>query len=161
MNLPEEIVDAAAAAGVGLVAGLIGTAAMTVSSTLEARLRGRGSSTTPAAALKAILGVHPDDERAEQRLNNLAHWGYGTGWGAVRGVISRTGLRGAPAAGAHLAAIWGTEQVVLPATGAAGPAWTWEPKEIGIDLFHHVVYAVATSLAYDWLDSRRADAVLR
>lgn len=36
--------------GRGLVAGLIGTAAMTISSTAEAKLSGRGASTTPAAA---------------------------------------------------------------------------------------------------------------
>ena len=40
--------------GRGLIAGLIGTAAMTVSSTAEAKLSGRGPSTTPAAAAGAL-----------------------------------------------------------------------------------------------------------
>jgi hypothetical protein len=45
--------------GRGLIVGLLGTAAMTVSSTAEAKLTGRGASTTPAAAAGKVLGVEP------------------------------------------------------------------------------------------------------
>lgn len=142
----------AAAVGKGLAAGVAGTAAMTVSSTLEAKLRGREPSTTPARAASKLLGVAPVDEQGERRFNNLVHWGYGTGWGAVRGLLAATGLQGVPAAGVHLAAVWGAEQVVLPATEASPPATEWDATEIGIDLWHHLVYAAAASLAYAWLD---------
>ena len=141
----------AAAVGKGLAAGLVGTAAMTVSSTLEAKLRDRGASTTPAKAASQILGVEPTEE-GEKRFNNLVHWGYGTGWGAVRGILGALGLSGAPATAAHLAAVWGGEQIVLPATGASPSAVHWGAKEIAIDLGHHAVYAVATGAAYSWLD---------
>lgn len=144
----------AAAVGKGLAAGLVGTAAMTLSSTVEAKLRGREASTTPARAASKVLGVAPVDEQGERRFNTLVHWGYGTGWGAVRGVLGAVGLGGAPAALTHLAAVWGGEQVVLPATGAGSPATEWEPPEIAVDLWHHVVYATATSAAYAWLDGR-------
>ena len=40
----------ATAVGRGLLAGFAGTAAMTVSSTLEARIRGRAASSAPARA---------------------------------------------------------------------------------------------------------------
>jgi hypothetical protein len=142
----------AASVGKGLAAGLVGTAAMTVSSTLEARIRGRAPSSTPADAASKVLGVAPVDEQGEQRFNQLVHWGYGTGWGAVRGLLGGLGLRGLPANVSHLAAVWGAEQVVLPATGAAPPATQWGAREIAIDLWHHVVYATATGLAYHWLD---------
>lgn len=46
-----------AAAGVGALAGLLGTAAMTVSSTLEAKSRGRGSWTAPARRLRTRSGL--------------------------------------------------------------------------------------------------------
>lgn len=144
----------AAAVGKGLAAGVAGTAAMTVSSTLEAKLRGRDPSTTPARAASKLLGVAPVDEQGEKRFNNLVHWGYGTGWGAVRGVLGAVGLTGIPAAAAHLSAVWGAEQVVLPATGAAPPATEWGATEVAVDLWHHVVYVVATSAAYAWLDRR-------
>lgn len=80
-----------------MVAGVVGTAAMTVSSTLEAKLRGREPSTTPARAA-------------------VAHWGCGTGW------------------------------------GAAPPAPKWGATEVAIDLWHHIVYATVTGLAYPWLE---------
>jgi len=43
--------------GRGLLAGLAGTAAMTVSSTLEMRLRGRAASSAPADATAKVLGI--------------------------------------------------------------------------------------------------------
>lgn len=78
---PLQLGAVAAAVGKGLVAGMAGTAAMTVSSTLEARLRGREPSTTPARAASKVLRVAPVDEQGERRFNNVVHWGYGTGWG--------------------------------------------------------------------------------
>lgn len=144
----------AAAVGKGLAAGLAGTAAMTASSTLEARLRGREPSTTPARAASRVLGVAPVDERGEGRFNNLVHWGYGTAWGAVRGLLAAAGLGGVPATVVHLGAVWGGEQVVLPATGASPPATRWGATEVAVDLWHHAVYAVATGVAYRWLDRR-------
>lgn len=154
-NSPPVVLGAVAAAvGTGLAAGLAGTAAMTVSSTLEAKIRGREASTTPARAASAVLGVAPVDERGEGRFNTLVHWGYGTGWGAVRGLLGAVGLHGVPAALVHLATVWGAEQVVLPATGVAPPASQWGATEIAVDLWHHVVYAAATSVAYAWLDRK-------
>ena len=46
--------DVAAAVGKGLFAGVAG---MTASSTLEAKLRGRAASSTPAQAAQKVLGV--------------------------------------------------------------------------------------------------------
>ena len=48
------IVDAAASAGVGVVAGLVGTAAMTTSSTAEMKINGREASSTPADAAGTV-----------------------------------------------------------------------------------------------------------
>lgn len=142
---------AVTAVGIGALAGLAGTLAMTVSSTLEARIRGRAPSTTPGKALGNTLGVEPRNDRARVRLDNVAHWGYGTTLGSLRGLLGALGVSGPAAAGVHLGVIYAAEQVVLPATGAATPAWTWAGKETGIDLVHHAVYAAVTSVAYDLL----------
>jgi hypothetical protein len=48
----------------------------------------------------------------------------------------------------------GTEQAMLPALEVAPPATQWGAKEIAIDAWHHATYAVATGLAYEWLDRR-------
>ena len=86
--------DVAADVGKGLFADAIGTAAMTVSSTLEMKIRGRPASSAPADAAAKVLGVEPKGEKDQARFSNLVHWGYGTGWGAVRGLIGAAGLRG-------------------------------------------------------------------
>ena len=131
--------DLAAAVGKGLFAGAAGTVAMTVSSTIEMKLRGRPPSSAPARAAAKLLGVEPVDERAEARFSNIVHWGYGTAWGGVRGL---------------LAAVWGAEQVMLPALDVAPPLTEWGAEEVAIDAFHHLVYVGATGVAYSLLDQK-------
>jgi hypothetical protein len=141
--------------GKGLVAGFAGTAAMTVSSTLEARLRGRRPSTAPARATTRTLGIASfEDGLAEARFNDISHWGYGTGWGVVRGLLDAAGLQPGRATAAHGAAVWGSAQVMLPALDVAPPSIFWGKTEIAIDAFHHAVYALATGVTYRLLSTR-------
>jgi len=140
------------AVGRGLLAGLAGTAAMTVSSTVEARLRHRANSSAPADAAGKVLGVQPTGDSGKSRFGTVVHWGYGTSWGAVRGLLGAAGLHGPAATAAHLAVVWGGEQIALPATGEAPPVWRWGAGEVGLDLLHHVVYACTTGAVYEWLD---------
>lgn len=142
----------ATAIGRGLLSGLAGTAAMTVSSTLEMRLRGRAASTAPADATAKVLGIEGFvHDAAKNRFSTLVHWGYGTGWGVVHGLLDVTGLPPAKATAAHLAAIWGSEAAMLPTLDVAPPFWTWGATEVAIDVWHHVVYATATGIAYEAL----------
>lgn len=139
--------------GKGLVAGFVGTAAMTVSSSLEARLRHRAASTAPARATQKVLGIKEfDGPIAAARWNDLSHWGYGTMWGVVRGLFGTTGLSARAATAAHGAAVWGSAQATLPALEIAPPFVFWGKKEVAIDVLHHTVYTAATGLAYAWLD---------
>lgn len=144
--------DTAAAVGKGLFAGAVGTAAMTISSTLEARIRGREPSSAPADAAGKLLGVQPIDEAGKARFSNVVHWAYGTSWGAFRGVTGAVGVSPVPATALHFTALWGAAQVMLPALDVAPPAWRWAPVEIAIDVLHHTVYVVATGLAFAALD---------
>src|SRR5690348_3007575 len=144
----------ASSIGKGLVAGFAGTAAMTISSTLEARVRGRAPSSAPARATAKLLGIASfEDGVAQARFNDLSHWGYGTGWGVVRGLLDAAGLPPRQATAAHAAAVWGSAQVTLPALDIAPPVIFWPKQEIAIDAFHHTVYAVATGIAYELLSS--------
>jgi hypothetical protein len=143
----------AGAVGRGLAAGVAGTAAMTVSSTIEQKARGRAASSAPADATAKVLGIAEfSTPAAKNRFNNLVHWGYGTGWGVVRAMLSTFGLGPAAATVAHGAAIWGNEQVMLPALDVAPPVYMWPRQEVAIDAWHHVVYATATGVAYGLLD---------
>ena len=143
----------ATSVGKGLLAGFVGTAAMTVSSSLEARLRHRAASSAPARATAKVLGIKEfEDGIAEARFNDLSHWGYGTGWGVVRGLLAAAGLSPKAASAAHGAAVWGSAQALLPALEVAPPFVFWGKKEVAIDLWHHAVYATATGLAYGFIN---------
>jgi hypothetical protein len=146
----------ASAIGDGLVAGFLGTAAMTVSSTIEARLRRRKASSAPARATAKALGIRAfDSDLAQARFNDLSHWGYGTGWGVVRGILGATRMPAAKATAAHGAAVWGSAAVALPALDVAPPFVFWGRREVAIDVLHHTVYAVATGIAYELVASGR------
>jgi hypothetical protein len=152
MNTAEKV---ASSMGKGLVAGFAGTAAMTVSSTLEARLRGRAPSSAPARATAKVLGIAAfEDAIAQARFNDLSHWGYGTGWGVVHGLLDAAGVAPRKATAAHGAAIWGSAQLTLPALDVAPPAIFWGKQEVAIDAIHHTVYAVVTGIAYELMSSR-------
>ena len=59
------------------------------------------------------------------------------------------------ATAAHGAAVWGSAQVALPALDVAPPAIFWAPREVAIDVFHHLVYETSTGVAYELLAHRR------
>lgn len=145
--------------GKGLVAGFAGTVAMTVSSTIEQRVRGREPSSAPARAAERALGIEEfENAAAERRFSNLVHWGYGTGWGVVRGLLRAAGAPPGLATAGHFAAIWGSSLVTLPVLDVAPPVTMWGGTEIAIDVWHHMVYVVATGVAYEALDSRQDGA---
>ena len=129
---------------------------MTVSSTLEARLRGRAPSSAPARATAKVLGIKEfDADLAAGALQRPL----------ALGLRHRLGRRARPAGdgravpraatAAHGAAIYGAAQVTLPALEVAPPSVFWGPEEVAIDAFHHAVYAAATGLAYELIEGRR------
>jgi hypothetical protein len=137
------------AIGIGLVAGVIGTVAITVSQMIEMKINGREPSDAPVKAVDQVLNVKPTSDEDKEKVSQEIHWTYGTAWGVVRGLISLTGLSGIPASLLHFAAIWGTELYMLPALKVAPPVTEEEPDAIVIDALHHAVYAAAAGLAFD------------
>jgi uncharacterized membrane protein YagU involved in acid resistance len=131
-----------------LLSTFMGTAAMTVSSTVEMDARGRDPSTAPGRAANKLLGLVGVPELKGPPLHvlsNLTHWLYGTAWGVVFWLlVEGAGLSLAVAGLLFLLIVWGTEQVELPLLGIAPPSWKWGATEVLIDLWHHLVYAAAT-----------------
>lgn len=146
---------AATAIGIGLLAGLAGTAAITLSQAIEMKLTKRPPSTAPVDAASKVLDIEATGREEKQKVSQEIHWAYGTAWGATRGVIALAGLKGWPATLAHFVAIWGTAQVMLPSLNVSPPITDEEPKAIGIDVLHHAVYAVAAGLVYDAIDQQK------
>lgn len=130
----------------GLLAGLAGTAAMSLSQRIEMKLNGRKPSATPAEALCLLLGFETRTEAQEQRLAEEAHWAYGTMWGLGHSVTrpipepARTLV--------YLAGIWGAGVALLSAARLAPPPTRWRSESLLSDLAHHAVYAGVGSLAY-------------
>jgi hypothetical protein len=143
----------ASAVGKGLVAGLAGTAAMTASSAIESKVRGRKPSDAPARAAEKVLGVHPVGEEEKRRFSNLVHWGYGAAWGVPRAVLGGLGMPGPVATATHFATVWGWALTMLPVLKVAPPPTEWGAEEVAIDAMHHGVYAIACGAAY-WLLQR-------
>jgi hypothetical protein len=103
-----------------------------------------------------MLGIKEfENDIARARFNDLSHWGYGTGWGVLRGLLAATGMSPLAATAAHGAAIYGAAQVTLPALDIAPPVLFWPKEEIAIDAFHHVVYAAVTGAAYELIGNGR------
>ena len=140
-----------------LLAAVIGTVAMTLSSQTEMHWRGRAASVVPGKATNKLLSIFGVPELEGRALNILAdwtHWGYGTAWGVVFWLlVSKAGLPLVGAGAVYFLIVWIVEQVQLPLLNiGVPPSWTWGIKENLIDAIHHIVYAGGTVLGY-WLVS--------
>jgi hypothetical protein len=135
--------------GKGLLAGLVGTAAITVSQVMEMELSGREPSTTPAEAVEKVLGIKAIDDDHKAKLAQLVHWGYGTSWGLFRSALEVLGLQGFGASVIHWLAIWGAALVMLPGLEVAPPAREWPVKMHVTGGVGHLIYAEAAGLIYD------------
>jgi hypothetical protein len=146
------------AIGIGVMAGIAGTAAITISQMIEMKIDGREASSAPADAASKVLDIKPESEEKKSKVSQQIHWAYGTSWGVARGLIALTGLKGWKATLVHFAAIWGTANIMLPALEVAPPATEEDAKTISIDGMHHAVYAVAAGLAFDAIAKNTAAA---
>ncbi len=142
------------ALGRGLVAGAVGTVAMTVSERLEMAVSGREGSQVPGEVGARLLpGKDLNSASDLEQLNNAVHWTHGITMGALRGAIDVAGLRGPRASLAHFALVWGGDAALYRGLGVAEVPWQWRPDQLATDLFHKGVYAAVTGAAYDALSS--------
>jgi hypothetical protein len=155
-----KIGDVTSAIGKGLVAGAIGTLAITTSQLLAQKFLGQEQSDAPAQAAEKVIGVEPKGEKEKGRLNSLMHFLYGSAWGIPRALMELFGFRGTKATAAHFAAVQTTATGMLPALGLAPPPNEWPAKQLAVEAFHHAVYATATGAALGLLDRRSEQAQL-
>lgn len=91
----------------------------------------------------------PETQEDKKKFSQEVHWAYGTGWGAVRGILSLFGLKGLPATAIHFVTVYGTALVIEPTLKVAPPLKEWEIKTIVTEAIHHAVYAIAAGLVFD------------
>lgn len=161
------------AAARGIAAGLAGTAAMTASQEISSRLQASGDesdggraqkpddpweeASTPAKlARRVIEGVFRRDVPPEwiPALTHGMHWSYGTGWGAVYGMLHETRrpssrLRAGLAFGAG---VWAMSYVELIPTGLYEPPWRYPASQVAFELSYHLVYGIGVAGAYAALE---------
>jgi uncharacterized membrane protein len=140
------------AAGLGLAAAAVGTAAMTSAQVWLYAITGGQESEAPAKVGEKILGALGVKVRKEQRpaLNTAMHALYGTSWGLPFGVLFGRGGPTGPAKGLVFGLnVWLASLVELPALGVAPPPWMQPPAALAQDLAFHLVYGTATAAAYE------------
>ncbi len=137
----------------GMVAGVVGVAAMTLLEKLEQSITRRPNSYVPARALLTMLGHHPGDDARPVVWNHAMHWGTGALLGALRGLWAVTGLRGHRAHIAHTIVRLAFDQTVENATGAGAPPQTWPVSEQIIDVAHKAIYSYTTGIVAERLVS--------
>ena len=84
--------------------------------------------------------------------SNVMHWGYGTSWGVLFGIMAgstfwarmRAGLLFGPA-------VWAAAYVVLPPTKLYKPIWEYDARTLWDDLSAHLVYGMATAATFGLL----------
>ncbi|WP_219815671.1 hypothetical protein [Arthrobacter sp. SX1312] len=136
----------------GAAAGLLGTAAMTVGELVEQRVTGRPDSHIPARTLRILCGRPTSNTAHYPVWNHAMHWLTGATLGALRGVWSVTGIRGAPATAAHTVVRLAFDQTLENATGAGAAPSLWPFGEKVVDNLHKAVFATVTGLASDALN---------
>jgi hypothetical protein len=141
----------ATAAGLGLAAGLAGTAAMSVSTAIETRLGAEPASTAAAAVASRLLNIRP----GTKWFAALVHLGYGSAWGLARAALGSLRLSAPAATAVHLAALWTSEQIALPALGVTAPVTRQRPSDVAVEAWNCLAYAAVTSAVYELLDRTR------
>ena len=136
----------------GMVAGAVGTAAMTVSQRLEMAVTGRAGSDVPGqVGAHLVPGKDPGSPTDVAQLNGTVHWTHGIAMGAVRGALDVAALSGPRASLAHFALVWGGDAALYRALGIAEPPWRWSAADLVTDMTHKGVYAAVTGATYDAL----------
>ena len=158
------------------MAGAIGTAVMTAAQTLASKARGSGGdeeegaetgasaeqrdpweqAPAPAKVARKILEavfaceVPPDKIGL---LTNAVHWGYGTSWGALYGLLQR-GRRVSPVRSGLVfgTAVWAVSYVTLVPMGIYRPPWRYPPGELALDLSYHLAYGAGVGAGFALID---------
>ncbi len=144
--------DVVRAAARGMLAGAVGTLAMTLTERLEMTISGRAPSTVPGQVGAHLLpGADPREESDVARLNGPVHWAHGISMGALRGALDGMGLRGPAASAAHFALLWTGDVALYRTLGIADAPWRWSGDELATDVLHKGVYAAVTGAVYDAL----------
>jgi hypothetical protein len=82
-------------------------------------------------------------------INNVMHWGYGSGWAAAYGLVAGSLRRPFVALGAPFGAtVWSSSYILLPLAKLYKPIWEYDAKTLWKDLSAHLAFGMGTSAAF-------------
>lgn len=132
----------------GLVAGAVGTAAMTLSEKLEQAKTGREDSmvTTEVGAILTKPRLETGAQAA--KLGQVVHWSHGITWGAIRGLLGLTPLNALAASAIHYVSLWTSDALLYRILKIQPLPNKWGTKPLLTDLFHKLVLSGVTSAVF-------------
>jgi hypothetical protein len=157
----------AGSGGRGLVAGLVGTAAMTALQLAVRKARGERLDTpvprtwaeapAPARVAKKAAEAVGKGRKVTKKhvplLTNVMHWGYGVWWGTAYGVLAHAVRPDPRAAGPLLGfGVWAASYGELVPLGIYEPPWRYPVSKLALDLGYHLAYGAAVAGAYAALE---------
>jgi len=158
-----------AAVGRGVVAGVIGTAVMTISQELAAKLQSSGDGEQQDAAqeppqdpweqasMPAQVGRRISEGLFDKKvssdliplLTHGMHWAYGTSFGAAYGLLQGS----VPSRPVRHGLLFGTgvmamSYLQLVPMGIYEPPWKYSAKDLATELSFHLVYGLGVGTGY-------------
>jgi hypothetical protein len=140
-----------------VVAGMIGTASLSLAYASERRLRPQhpgpldyDDSLVPGQIVASVMHLPHVTAREEGELGLTLRWGYGSAFGIWHGILRRR--LGEPRASAAFGATLMTATLTLfPLLGRTPPPWRWPPSVIATAFGTHAAYVGALAVVDDAL----------
>jgi hypothetical protein len=165
-----------AALGNGVLAGIVGTAAMDLLWYRRYKRDGgedglldwefsAGTESYEQAGAPAQVGKHlvegflqtELDPHTARSMNNAVHWATGIGWGTLHGLLAASATKEPPARYglATGATAWFSSYALLAPAKLYKPMRQYPPSVLGKDLSAHLLYGLATGAAFRLLSRRK------
>lgn len=138
-----------------VLAGVAGTAALSVSYVVERRVRQTrqadyDDSLVPGEIVCSILHLHQVTRRFEYDAGLALRWTYGSGFGLLHGVLRRRSEE--PWASLGFGGVLLTMTFTMfPLLGGTPPPWRWPRGYVASEVLTHAAYVGAVALVDDRL----------
>ncbi len=137
--------------GLGLAAGIAGTAAMTIAQGAEFVLTDAEPSSSPSDVVDTIkrrTGRGKLKKKHRRVANQGMHWLYGTSWGIPYGIVAAR-FKVAPEVSGPVfgVLVWAAALGHEPLLGLADVPWKRSLQSLGSEALFHVVYGIGAGAA--------------
>lgn len=164
-----------AGAGLGALAGAVGTLAMDLvwyarhkqqggeaefpEWEFSAGTEGYEQAGAPAQVGKRVMEHLVDDAPPPDKAGlttDVVHWLTGVGWGTAHGLAAASVRAPVPVLGPLTGVVaWATAYAVLAPAGLYEPMWEYQPRTLWKDLSAHLVFGTVTGIAFQAFARRR------